>query len=245
MAARPTWKGFLKISLVNIPVRVFPATDSAATISFNQLHAECQTRIQQKRWCPHCEREVANTELAKGYEFEKGRYVIVSEEDIEKVRVESTRVIDLAQFTEDSAIDPIYVAASYYLAPDRGGDRAYRLMRDALEHADLAAVAAYAARGKQYVVMLRPFEDGLVMHQLRYADEVKPWSEVAMHALAKPKPAAVEDVAEDVTDEAVEAPAEEVEAAVAEADTADEVVEEAAEEAAADDAPSDEAEEDK
>ena len=77
MAARPTWKGFLKISLVNIPVRVFPATDSAATISFNQLHAECQTRIQQKRWCPTCEREVPMSEIAKGYEFEKGRYVVV------------------------------------------------------------------------------------------------------------------------------------------------------------------------
>ena len=82
MAARPTWKGFLKISLVNIPVRVFPATDSAATISFNQLHAECQTRIQQKRWCPKCEREVPISEIAKGYEFEKGRYVVMDEEDI-------------------------------------------------------------------------------------------------------------------------------------------------------------------
>src|ERR1044072_6944876 len=100
MAVRPTWKGYLKVSLVTIPVRVYPATESAATISFNQLHAECQTRIQQKRWCPHCEREVSNQELAKGYEFEKGRYVVVSEEDIQKVRVESTRVIDLQQFTD-------------------------------------------------------------------------------------------------------------------------------------------------
>src|SRR3989337_4365968 len=84
MAARPTWKGYLKISLVNIPVRVFPATDAAATISFNQLHRECQTRIQQKRWCPHCEAEVPNSDLVKGYEFEKGRYVVVGEEDLAK-----------------------------------------------------------------------------------------------------------------------------------------------------------------
>ena len=83
-------------------MKVFPATESAATLSFNQLHAECQTRIQQKRWCPHCEREVPNTELVKGYEFEKGRYVVVDEEDIQKVRVESTRVIDLVQFTDDT-----------------------------------------------------------------------------------------------------------------------------------------------
>src|SRR5215475_15698662 len=133
MAVRSTWKGFLKVSLVNIPIRVFPATESAAAISFNQLHAECQTRIQQKRWCPHCEREVANTELAKGYEFEKGRYVIVEEEDIQKVRVESTRVIDLAQFTDDVAIDPIYVDRAYYLAPDGPmAASAFAVMRDGM-----------------------------------------------------------------------------------------------------------------
>src|SRR5919107_266048 len=85
MAARATWKGFLKISLVNIPIKVFPATESSGSISFNQLHGECQTRIQQKRWCPHCNREVPNSEIVKGYEFEKGRYVILSEEDFDKV----------------------------------------------------------------------------------------------------------------------------------------------------------------
>src|ERR1700752_2942395 len=118
MAARPTWKGFLKISLVNIPVRGFPATDSAATISFNQLHAECQTRIQQKRWCQTCQREVPMTEIAKGYELEKGRYVVMTEDDVSKVRPESTRVIDLVQFTDAAEIDPIYVERPDYLAPD-------------------------------------------------------------------------------------------------------------------------------
>src|SRR5437763_10324494 len=118
MAARATWKGFLKISLVNIPIKVFPATESAGSISFNQLHGACQTRIQMKRWCPRCEREVPNSEIVKGYEFEKGRYVVLSEEDFEKVRPESTRVIDLVQFADDSAIDPMYVDRAYYLAPD-------------------------------------------------------------------------------------------------------------------------------
>src|SRR5688572_442082 len=115
MAARATWKGYLKISLVNIPIKVFAATESSATISFNQLHGECQTRIQQKRWCAHCEREVSVAESVKGYEFEKGRYVVLSEEDFEKVRPESTRIIDLAQFADESAIDPIYVDRAYYL----------------------------------------------------------------------------------------------------------------------------------
>jgi DNA end-binding protein Ku len=118
MPARSTWKGYLKISLVSIPIKVFPATDAQATLSFNQLHGECQTRIQQKRWCPHCEREVANAELVKGYEFEKGRYVVVEEDDLDKVRVESTRVINLEKFTETDAIDDIYLERPYYLAPD-------------------------------------------------------------------------------------------------------------------------------
>src|SRR5258705_11317764 len=133
MPPRPTWKGFLKVSLVNIPVKVFPATESADTISFNQLHAECQTRIQQKRWCPHCEREVPNTELVKGYEFEKGRYVVINDEDIQKVRVESTHVINLVQFADDSEIDPIYVDRAYYLAPDGPmAAEAFAVMREGM-----------------------------------------------------------------------------------------------------------------
>ena len=120
MAARATWKGFLKISLVNIPIKVFPATESSGSIAFNQLHGECQTRIQQKRWCPHCNREVPNSEIVKGYEFEKGRYVIMSDEDFDTVRPESTRVIDLVQFADAAAIDPMYVDRTYYLAPDGG-----------------------------------------------------------------------------------------------------------------------------
>ena len=96
MPARATWKGYLKISLVNIPIKVFPATDAAATLGFNQLHAECRTRIQQKRWCPKCEREVPNTDIVKGYEFDKGRYVVVEDEDLQKVRVDSGRTLSMS-----------------------------------------------------------------------------------------------------------------------------------------------------
>jgi DNA end-binding protein Ku len=172
MAARPTWKGFLKVSLVTIPVKVFPATESSATISFNQLHAECQTRIQQKRWCPTCEREVANTELAKGYEFEKGRYVIVSDEDIQKVRVESTRVIDLVQFTEDTSIDPIYVDRAYYLAPDgpMAAD-AFAVMREGM--AGQAGIGKVALYGREYLVAVRPQKKGLVMYTLHHDAEIR------------------------------------------------------------------------
>ena len=172
MSPRPTWKGYLKVSLVTIPVKVYPATESAAALSFNQLHAECQTRIQQKRWCPHCEREVANTELAKGYEFEKGRYVVVSEEDIEKVRVESTRVIDLAQFTEDTSIDPIYVDRAYYLAPDGPmAASAFAVMRDGM--AGKAGIGKVALYGREYLVAVRPQKKGLVMYTLHHDAEIR------------------------------------------------------------------------
>ena len=172
MAARPTWKGFLKISLVNIPVRVFPASDSAATISFNQLHAECQTRIQQKRWCPSCEREVPMSEISKGYEFEKGRYVVMTEEDVSKVRPESTRVIDLVQFTDASAIDPIYVEKPYYLAPDGPMAReAFAVIREGMK--GKAGIGKLALYGREYLVAVQPRDKGLVMYTMRHAKEVR------------------------------------------------------------------------
>jgi DNA end-binding protein Ku len=172
MAARPTWKGFLKISLVNIPVRVFPATDAAATISFNQLHAECQTRIQQKRWCPKCEREVPMSEIAKGYEFEKGRYVIVTEDDISKVRPESTRVIDLVQFADATSIDPVYVERPYYLAPDGGmALEAFAVMREGMK--GKVGIGKLALYGREYLVAVQAREKGLVMYTMRHAREVR------------------------------------------------------------------------
>ena len=172
MAARPTWKGYLKISLVNIPIKVFPATDTGATLSFNQLHAECQTRIQQKRWCPHCEREVPNTDIVKGYEFEKGRYVVVGDEDIEKVRVESTRVINLERFTDGNAIDPIYLERPYYLAPDGPvAKEAFAVIREGMKgKAGIGKVALY---GREYLVKVEPRERGLIMYTLRHANEIR------------------------------------------------------------------------
>jgi DNA end-binding protein Ku len=172
MAARPTWKGFLKISLVNIPIRVFPATDSAATISFNQLHAECQTRIQQKRWCPTCDREVPLSEIAKGYEFEKGRYVVMTEEDISKVKPESTRVIDLVQFADVASIDPIHVDRAYYLAPDGNiATQAFAVMREGMK--GKAGIGKLALYGREYLVAVQPKDNGLVMYTLRHAREVR------------------------------------------------------------------------
>jgi DNA end-binding protein Ku len=172
MPARPTWKGYLKISLVNIPIKVFPATDSGATLSFNQLHAECQTRIQQKRWCPKCEREVPNTDIVKGYEFEKGRYVVIEDEDVEKVRVESTRLINLEKFTDAAAIDPIYLERPYYLAPDGPvAKQAFAVIREGMKgKAGIGKVALY---GREYLIKVQPRERGLVMYTLRHANEIR------------------------------------------------------------------------
>src|SRR5687767_13226034 len=172
MAARPTWKGFLKISLVNIPVRVFPATDSAATISFNQLHGECQTRIQQKRWCPNCDREVPLSEIVKGFEFEKGRYVVMNEEDMAKVKPESTRVIDLVQFAPVDSIDPIYVERPYYLAPDgQMALEAFAVIREGMK--GMAGIGKLALYGREYLVAVQPREKGLVMYTMRRSNEVR------------------------------------------------------------------------
>ena len=177
MAARPTWKGYLKISLVNIPIRVFPATDAAATISFNQLHRECRTRIQQKRWCPTCEVEVPNTDLVKGYEFEKGKYVVVDEEDLAKVRPESTRVINIVQFADAKMIDPVYVERPYFLAPDGAvAAEAFAVMREGM--VGKAAVGKVSLYGREYLVAIQPRENGLVMYTLRHASEVRQMSAI-------------------------------------------------------------------
>jgi DNA end-binding protein Ku len=172
MSARATWKGFLKISLVNIPIKVFPATEASGTISFNQLHGACQTRIQQKRWCPQCNREVPNSEIVKGYEFEKGRYVVLTEEDFDKVRPASTRVIELVQFADDSAIDPMYVDRSYYLAPDgpMAAD-AFAVMRDGMK--GKVGIGKLALYGREYLVAVRPKQRGIVMHTLHHAAEIR------------------------------------------------------------------------
>lgn len=172
MAARPTWKGYLKVSLVTIPVRVYPATESSATISFNQLHAECQTKIQQKKWCPKCEREITSAEVVKGYEFEKGRWVVVTDEDIAKVRTESTKIINLLQFAGADAIDPMYVDKAYYLAPEgpMAAD-AYAVMREGMQ--GKVGIGKVAISNREYLVAIRPHKQGMVMYTLHHAAEIR------------------------------------------------------------------------
>jgi DNA end-binding protein Ku len=159
-------------SLVNIPVKVFPASESSGSIAFNQLHQVCHTRIQQKRWCPHCEREVPFGEIVKGYEFDKGQYVEVSKDDIDKVRPDSTRVIDLVQFADESELDPMYVERTYYLAPDgKSATEAFAVMREGMKgKIGLGKLALY---GREYLVGVKPMGRGIVMYTLHHAAELR------------------------------------------------------------------------
>jgi DNA end-binding protein Ku len=172
MPPRPTWKGYLKVSLVNIPVKVYPATESSATISFNQLHAECQSRINYKKWCAKCSREVTQAEIVKGYEFEKSRFVVIDEEDIAKVRTESTKVINLVQFAGADEIDPMYVDSAYYLVPDGAmANDAYAVMRDGMQ--GKVGVGKVAIHGRESLVAVKPHKQGLVMYTLHHAAEIR------------------------------------------------------------------------
>jgi DNA end-binding protein Ku len=172
MAARALWKGHIRMSLVTIPVRVYPATNAAATIHFHQLHRKCETRIQYKKWCPHCKREVTNDEIVKGYEFERGRYVALEEEDIAKVRPESTKVINLRQFAAGDAIDPMLLEQPYYLAPDgRVAAESFAVMREALR--GQAAIGTVAFHGREHLVAIEPRDAALVMFTLRHENEIR------------------------------------------------------------------------
>jgi DNA end-binding protein Ku len=172
MAARPAWKGTLKLSLITVPIRVYPATNPRSDVSFHQVHRKCHTRIQLKKWCPHCKREVSAGEIVKGYEKQKGRYVLVEAEDIAAVRPESTRVAEISHVLDAAVIDPIHVERSYYLAPDgkRAGE-AYAVIREGL--ADKAAVGRLALHGREYLVAIVPRERALLLHTLRTKGEVR------------------------------------------------------------------------
>jgi len=172
MAVRPLWKGHLRLSLVTVPVRVYPATNAAATVSFHQLHNKCNTRIQYKKWCPHCEREVTTDEIVKGYEFERGRYVALTANEIASVRPESTRVIDLRQFSTADAIDPMLLDEPYYLAPDgKVAAESFVVLREALK--GKAGVGTVAMHGRERLVAVEPRDNVLVMFTLRHENEIR------------------------------------------------------------------------
>ena len=178
MAARALASATIAFGMVSIPVKLFTSGESASTIRFNQLHGKCGSRIKQQYTCPKCNDTVARDDIVKGYEFSKDQYVILNAEELKTLEQTATQSIDIKAFVPAEQVDRLYLDRVYYLGPDKGGARAYRLLSEALTRTGRAALAQYAARGKQYLVMVRPFEQGLAMEQLRYADEIKSFDEV-------------------------------------------------------------------
>ncbi|HEY6893472.1 MAG TPA: Ku protein [Rhodanobacteraceae bacterium] len=168
----------ISFGLVSIPVRLFTATESSEKVSFNMLHKDCGSRIQQQLYCPKDERTIDRTETIKGYEFSRGQYVTFNEEELKALEEKATQTIEISEFLPRETIDPIYFQKANYVAPDKGGARAYALLSKALEQTGRWALAKYAARGKQYLVILRPLQQGIVMQQLYYPNEIRAMSEL-------------------------------------------------------------------
>ncbi len=180
MPARAISSGTIAFGLVSIPCKLFPSVSPSEAIRFNNLHKECGTRLKYQFYCPKDDRLVGRDEMIKGYEFAKGQFVTFTDEELEAVEEQSKGGIDITEFVPIEQVDPIYYAKAYYLGPDAGAARAYHLLAAALRKTGLVALAKYAARGKQYLVLLRPIKEGLVMQQLHYPAEVRPIQEIGV-----------------------------------------------------------------
>jgi DNA end-binding protein Ku len=168
----------ISFGLVAIPVKLYSTGESSATVGFNMVHAECGTRVKYRYYCPTDDKLVERDELSKGYEFAKGQFVLFTDEELKVLQPEATNAIEITEFVPLEQVDPIYFEKSYYLGPGQGGGKPYKLLSQVMKETSRAALARYAARGKNYLVLLRPFEDGLIMQQLRYADELRSFEEV-------------------------------------------------------------------
>ena len=180
MPARALGSATISFGLVSIPVKLYSAADSAATIHFNQIDRRDGSRVKQQLISAKSGEVVPREEIVKGYEFAKGQYVLFTPEELKALDVAATYTIDIDQFLPDGAVDRIYFDKAYYLGPDKGGARAYHLLAEALRSTGRIAVGRYAARGRQHLVLLRPKENGLLIEQLHYADEVRAFSEVPL-----------------------------------------------------------------
>ena len=178
MPPRAISSGTISFGLVAIPVKLYTTSESSSRVSFSMVHKSCGSRVRYRYYCPTDDTLIERDEITKGYEFAKGQYVLFSEEELKAIDPEPTNAIEIQEFVPLPEVDPIYFEKAYYLGPDKGGAKPYRLLSKTLRTTDRAALAKYAARGKNYLVLLRPFENGLVMQQLRYAEDLKAFSEV-------------------------------------------------------------------
>jgi DNA end-binding protein Ku len=182
MSARPFASGTIAFGLISIPIQLYSTGESAAGIQLNMMHRKCGSRLRQQYVCPVDNEVVGKDGIARGYEHTKGQYVLFSEEELKAIQPEASNAIEIAEFLPLATVDPVYFEKSWYLGPDKGGDRPYRLLAEAMKETGRAALARYRARGKDQLVLLRPYENGLIMQQLRYADELRSFSEVPVGA---------------------------------------------------------------
>jgi len=172
----------ISFGLVSVPVKLYSATQARGSISFNLIHAKCGSRLRQQYICIKEDVVVEREEMVKGYEFAKDQYVTFTAEELKALEEESTGTVEITEFVPDEKIDPIYYDKAYFLAPDKGGAKPYALLTEGMRSTGRCALARWAARGKQYLVQLRPVGEGLIMQQLLYADEVRPMSDIEIPA---------------------------------------------------------------
>lgn len=170
--ASTVWKGYITFGLITIPVRLFAAARTER-VSFNQIHQVCGNRIKQQTFCPHCERVVERSELVKGYEVEKDRYVIVNDEDVKQIAPASSDNMEILEFVKAEGIDPIYFDASYFMVPEDAGKKAYHLLLETMRKSGFSAIAKIAMHQREYTVVVRPHADGLLLHTMFYPEEVR------------------------------------------------------------------------
>jgi DNA end-binding protein Ku len=177
MAPHSLGSGTISFGLVSIPVKMYTAASSGG-VSFNLLHAKCGSRIKQQTFCPVDNEVVERSALVKGYEFQKDQYVRFTDEELKALEGEASKVIDIAEFVPLATVDPIYFEKTYYLGPDKGGEKPYRLLADAMAKSDKVALATFVMRGKESLVLVRPAQDGLMLHTMYFADEVRDFGEI-------------------------------------------------------------------
>jgi DNA end-binding protein Ku len=177
MAARASASGTISFGLVSIPVKLYGAT-SSKDVHFNMLHAKDKGRLKQQYVCSACGETVARTDTVRGYEWSRGQYVVMSDDELAALESKSDRTIEIEQFVPIASVDPVYFEKSSLLGPDKGGQKAYRLLNRAMLAAGRVAIGRFATRGRQQLVLIRPVEDGLMLHGLYYADEVRGFDEV-------------------------------------------------------------------
>ena len=170
--ASTVWKGYITFGLITIPVRLYAAARTER-VSFHQIHEVCGSRIKQQTYCPHCERVVERSELVKGYEVEKDRYVIVSDEEVKSVAPPSSDNMEILEFVKAEGIDPIYFDASYFMVPEEAGKKAYHLLLETMQKSGYSAIAKIAMHQREYTVVVRPNPDGLLLHTMFYPEEVR------------------------------------------------------------------------